>query len=136
MRNSHVSNITSRRVHITRLIRPRFMSTRCAVIGRSHGKLGRFTAHEPVRCGCDQSRSALTGQTKWGQCRDDMTRDEVSWSDINSTRCCTKSVVCGLLAVHVVMVVRTLVVGNSHCYQLRDCALARSYALMRLTCYC
>jgi len=25
------------------------------VIGRSHGELDRFTAHDPVRRGCDQS---------------------------------------------------------------------------------
>jgi len=28
----------------------------CAVIGRSHGELGRFTAHDSVRRGCDQSQ--------------------------------------------------------------------------------
>jgi len=39
------------------------------MIGRSHSELGHFTAHDPVRRGCDQSQ-----RTKFCQ-------NEVSWDE-------------------------------------------------------
>jgi len=34
---------------MTHLTSPHFIRTECAVIGRNLGKMGRFTAHDPVR---------------------------------------------------------------------------------------
>ena len=44
----------------------------CAMIGRSHGEAGRFTAHDPLCRGCDQSqRRALNS--------DEMRSSEMRW---------------------------------------------------------
>jgi len=65
---------------------PHFIRTECAMIGRSHGELGRFTAHKPVRCERDQSHTAhsvqmkLSIEVKWDEMRWDH-----DWYD--TTRC-------------------------------------------------
>jgi len=38
------------------LISTDLISSECGVIGRIHGELDRFAAHDPVRRGCDQSQ--------------------------------------------------------------------------------
>jgi len=48
------------------LIWSHFIGTECAVIGRNHGELSRFTARDPVRRGCVQSQRTQ-GRMKWDE---------------------------------------------------------------------
>jgi len=74
------------RLHITHLISSHLTSfhpnwMRCElVIGRSHGKLGHSTAHDPVHCDCDQSQRT---HFRWSEIRsDDMIWYEMSYMNV------------------------------------------------------
>ena len=55
---------------------PHSIWTECAVTGHSHGELRRFTAHDPVRHGCDQSQcTQLMKQSV------EIRSDEVRWHE-------------------------------------------------------
>jgi len=68
-----IRHVEERSYYSSHLGRPHFTRTDCAVIGRSHGELGRFAAHGPARCMWLRPITAHSVQTKRGP-REDATR--------------------------------------------------------------